>query len=280
MPSPTKSKPAPVPAPDKPARIPTPTRAGYQRRAFLQALMGDAGARLDLDRAPRIGKLGNVKIGTQGARGLALVYAGLAFHDCPGKTAACRSFCYAQGVRYLDAAAHRTGACFLYSWLSRFDLPRLESIITAEIGARMYRARLLGVPVVVRVHEAGDYVSAEHAEMWRRIAEAHPAVIFYGYTRSDRVPAIRPALQALAALPNFHLRASFDPGQIPGTLQRSGLPAAIVSGTAYKHGTPKGAARIPGTVNCPEQATRGAISCVDCGLCWHPSRPAIRFWQH
>lgn len=267
-----------TPAP-APVKVPCPTKAGYRRRAFLQALMGDAGARLDFDKAPKLGKHGNIKIGTQGARGLALVYSGLAWHDCPGRTAACRNFCYAQGVRYLDAAASRAGASFLYSWLARFDLPRLQAIITAEIGARMYRARLLGLRVVVRVHEAGDYVSLQHAEMWRAIAEAHPDVAFYGYTRSDRVPAIRPALQALAALPNFHLRASFDPGQMPAGLQRNNLPAAVVIGTAYKR-TPKGPARVEGAVNCPEQATKGAINCMDCGLCWHPSRPAIRFWQH
>lgn len=279
---PTLTQPSRRRQPRHPDAPPGLTKAGYRRRTFLAALMADAGAQLDRLDVPTIGQPGNTKIGTAGRHGLALVYSGLAYHDCPGRTPACSAVCYAERFRFLDAASKRRGARHLYSFMARHRPELLREIITAEIQHHAHRARMRGLPAVVRIHEAGDFINAAHALLWADIARAFPDVRFWFYTRSDRAGVMLGAsIATLAALPNVHGRASHDPGVLPADLGNgSTLPAAIVIGKGYAGHARTGPAHIPGAVNCPEQLTNGAINCVDCGLCWHPSRPAIRFRLH
>lgn len=274
--------PAPVAPPEKAPTSRGLTKAGYRRREFLRTILNDAAARLDKLDVPALGTPGNSKIGTAGRHGLALVYSGLAWHDCPGRTEACSRICYAEGIRYLDAAAKRRGARHLYSYLARNRPALLREILTAEIQHHAHRARMRSLRAVVRIHESGDFINPAHVAVWIEIARAFPDVAFWFYTRSHKGGALLShALATLASLPNVHGRASHDPEVIPDDLGAGSLmPAAIVSGSQRAGRARKGEAHIPGAVNCPEQMTRGALQCVDCGLCWHAFRPAIRFWQH
>jgi hypothetical protein len=256
-----------------------PTKLEFQTDAFFAALMQDAKRVLERVPPPEIGKLGNSKIHARGLKALTLVYSGTAFHDC-FPTSGC-GVCYAQGFRYLSAAAKRHGSSWVYSYLARNEIQVLKNIILSEIRAALKQARMLGLRLAVRIHEAGDFFSIEQITMWEEIARQNPDVIFWAYTRSDLVPQLTQALQCLASVENVHLRASFDPTMSADdvTLSRNGMPGAVVVGRKH-NGKRTGPDRVAGTVNCPEQLTDSKIGCADCGLCWNENRPNIRFWKH
>lgn len=262
-----------------------PNKAEYMTDDFKADAHARAASALDgVDpRDIALGKYGNSKIHAEGTRALTLVYSGLAHHDCPGATDSCRKTCYAMGFRYLDAAGKSKGTSFKYSYLAHHDIPRLEAVIMREIEAGMRKAKLKRLPLAVRIHEAGDFVSVYHVAMWDRIATAFPQVKFWAYTRSDMVSLVMAAqILMFTGKPNVSVRSSHDPlpnDGIPDDLERNGLPAAIIVGKSH-HGKLSGPARVAGAVNCPEQVTRGEIGCADCGLCFHPARPAIRFYKH
>lgn len=268
----------------------TPTKEGYKDILFFNALMEDAGKALERYPTPSIGKRGNSKIHARGTKAITLVYSGTAWHDCY-PTAGCDK-CYAMRFRYLHAIAHRKGKAWLYSYMIRNSIPELEWIIGQEIDKAVIDGRLYRLQVAVRIHEAGDYISAEHVAMWDRIVKKYPKVIFWSYTRSDKASdTLREAIVSFSENDNVHIRASFDPmldTAISGLdkktihieqMYRNGMPGAIVVGSKFK-GKIKGPAKVSGAINCPEQITNGAIGCADCGLCWHPSKPVIRFYQH
>lgn len=275
---------------EAPVKHVTPTKEEYKQKLFFDALMADAAKALERIPAPEIGKLGNSKIHARGTKAITLVYSGIAWHDC-FPTEGCGK-CYAMRFRYLHALAHRKGRAWLYSYMSREAIPQLEYIINSEIARELIRANMLRIRLAVRIHEAGDFISPDHVAMWHRIAKNNPSVVFWGYTRSDKVSdAMRNAIVSFSQNDNVHMRASFDPvrnsaivGLDKKTVHieqktRNGMPGAIVVGTKFK-GVLKGPAKVEGTINCPEQITHGAISCADCGLCWHASKPVIRFYEH
>jgi hypothetical protein len=258
----------------------TPTKDNYKNILFFNALMQDASKALERIPAPEIGKRGNSKIHERGSKAITLVYSGVAWHDC-FPTKGCDN-CYAMGFRYRHALAHRNGKAWLYSYMSRHAIDQLEYIINSEISEQFIRAKRLGVKLAVRIHESGDFISPSHVAMWDRIAKNNPGVIFWCYTRSDKASdSLRQAIMTFADNFNVHCRASFDPVDDTADVirYRNGMPGAIQIGTKYR-GKLKGPAKVSGTVNCPEQITNGDIGCADCGLCWHPSKPVIRFYQH
>ena len=270
-----------------------PNKAEYMSPAFLADVHSYAAAALAGVPADNItlGKYGNSKIHAQGTNALTLVYSGLAHHDCPGATAACRASCYAMGWRFMDAHGKRKGTSWKYSYLAHHDIERLEAVVMREVSYAERRAARLGLPLAVRIHEAGDFVSPAHVSLWGRIADAYPHVVFWAYTRSDMACEITAAaIRLLADRPNMHVRASFDPvpdSAVAGcsgsvkleSLSRNGLPGAVVVGRK-RAGIITGPKRVEGAVNCPEQVTGGRVGCADCGLCWHASRPVIRFYRH
>jgi hypothetical protein len=270
----------------------TPTKDEYKTKAFLMALLDDADRAIKYAPIPRLGKDGNSKIHHRGAKAMTLVYSGLAWHDCM-PTAGCDS-CYAMGYRYLNSHGWRKGTSHLYSFLARYHPDLLEGIIRSEIKDGAREANRLRIQLAIRVHEAGDFINVKHVEMWHNIIRANPNTIFWAYTRSDKMSdEMKQAIQEMAKEPNMHIRASEDPAEPDDVvLERNGMPTAIISGRISKNNkklkspsNPKGKKlvgqmKIDGTVNCPEQMTFGKIGCADCGLCWHASKPAIRFWKH
>jgi len=61
-----------------------------------------------------------------------------------------------------------------------------------------------------RLHVVGDFYSVDYVENWVEIASRFPDMIFFGSTRSWRVPGLESAVAMFAALPNVHMRASID----------------------------------------------------------------------
>jgi hypothetical protein len=43
-----------------------------------------------------------------------------------------------------------------------------------------------GIPIVIRLHDSGDFYSPEYVEKWRRIIAMFPDILFYAYSKSHR----------------------------------------------------------------------------------------------
>jgi hypothetical protein len=139
---------------------------------------------------------------------------GTAVNVCPN-AGACVHLCYARNGTYLFPSV-RAAHIRNLEWTMR-DLDGWREAMTAELRRPKYRptgnprlAHLMDVfdldewadawlacgGAAVRVHDAGDFYSDDYLEAWLRIADAHPDVLFYAYTKevsrlravADRAP--------------------------------------------------------------------------------------------
>ena len=205
-------------------------------------------------------KAGNSKTGTQGNYGAVRITKGLPVHDCPDATPACSRACYA--LKFATWGTLKQGIAGHYSRLAHEDPERLYQLLRRDV-----QATLVYEPdgFLLRVHEAGDFVSPAHAAVYVRLAAEYPAVTFFGYSRAWTNQSIVPHLITLNELPNVTIRESIDESRPTGT----GLAPVAYFGP--KEMEPAGPFR------CPEQL--GGPKCADCGLCWRVNRPVV-FQQH
>lgn len=164
--------------------------------------------------------------------------------SCPGASEYCAAVCYARHGHFMFGNVQSKYAANLAAFRSG----------TLEDGLRQ---ELLKLPAgtVIRLHTSGDFLSVAYVRMWARLAAAFPALTFYAYTRSWRVPAILRALEDFRTLANVTLWASHDPTMPTAP---AGWPVARIVPTF---------ADAPAEAHCPEQTGRRA-SCADCGLCF------------
>lgn len=90
---------------------------------------------------------------------------------CPN-AGACSVGCYARQGTYLFSnvkAKHQANL------IATKDLKSFEAAIKAEL--------LKIKPTHVRIHDAGDFYSLDYFKVWVKLAEAHPAIVFYAYTK-------------------------------------------------------------------------------------------------
>ena len=186
-------------------------------------------------------------------------------------SATCRSECYARKGRFSLAsvrAAHRRN-------LRAAREPQFADRLVEEIGR--------GSASVVRIHVSGDFFSADYVRAWSLVAEAHPRVTFFAYTRSWRSGDIRPALDSFAVLSNVRLWFSAD--------RETGLPTDLPYGvrvawleTAREEVVPDGVdlvfrprrlrrrpnSRVPLSLVCPADVNQPEkkVTCGSCGNCW------------
>ena len=194
---------------------------------------------------PRIGTDTIAKLG----RGV-LTYSRAPLDTCPGASAWCAAACYAQGPyrRYPQSRA-------------RWDANGATSAVPALPQPRKDGARTL-----LRLHVSGDFDTAPYVHTWRRALEERPDVLAWGYTRSWRVPRLRKALDALRALPNVQLFASWD-----ASMGDERPPEGWR--VAYIHPAPVQA------YACPEQDGRKA-DCASCRYCFDGRRGDVSFRVH
>jgi hypothetical protein len=110
---------------------------------------------------------------------------------CPGSTPECRAICYA--VRPVAEQG------------PVFDMWRGNTITGDDVP------EIPASAVLLRAHISGDFDTRAYIENWTARLKARPEVTFWAYTKSWRVPELRPALERLRALPNVQLFASMDP---------------------------------------------------------------------
>lgn len=140
---------------------------------------------------------GNDKLGDR-----VLSFSLPAVRTCPGSSQRCRDLCYADRPQSRFSSP-TVQACYQrnLAFSRRADFAR---VVTALL-ARTTRKALL-----VRLHVSGDFYNRAYVRKWLRVVKATPRATFWCYTRSWRVPEIRPVLEELGALPNMHLWYSYD----------------------------------------------------------------------
>lgn len=126
-----------------------------------------------------------------------------AITTCPGRSALCESLCYAlQGRYHLPTMKDRLAQNHEMSLAENF-VPRMLQ----ELKDKQVR--------VCRVHVSGDFYSVPYTRKWLQIVRQARHVRFYMYTRSHRVPRLRPLIAQLAKRPNCYVWLSWDRNMPP-----------------------------------------------------------------
>ena len=134
---------------------------------------------------------------------------------------------------------------------------------------------------IVRIHVSGDFDTVGYIQSWIDLATNRPDVVFFGYTRSWRVPELLPKLEEFGALQNVHLWASMDKTikELPPKHWRK----AWIEGDERltKEEGRKTLTTIEGVkaIVCPEEA--GLVKdCETCGYCFEKTKGDLVFLEH
>ncbi len=87
-----------------------------------------------------------------------------------------------------------------------YDLPKLEKDLETQLTGIVKKSK----NPVVRIHQSGDFISADYIKMWTRLADKFKTVVFYGYTKVDKI--FEEEIKELDALPNVNIIPSFLKG--------------------------------------------------------------------
>lgn len=133
----------------------------------------------------------NAKIRKSGAKhGVALYNFGIpafksqsGFITCPA-AGTCAKGCYAQQGAYIFSNVKPA-----FEW--RLEMTRnaeaFIELMSAEIQVARAKARVKGQPVVIRIHDSGDFYSVSYWKSWEAIICQFPDVKFYAYTKQVRL---------------------------------------------------------------------------------------------
>lgn len=220
---------------------------------------------------------GNLKLGGRRIWGFALPSG--TPDVCPGMSPTCSGHCYAVAVERFRpdvAARYRRN---LRASRRRDFVRRVVAFLVA------HRVR------VVRIHVGGDFYSARYARKWLAIMRRSPRVVFYFYTRSWRIPAIKGVIDQMSALPNCAAWASCDrdtgvPNDVPVGVRLAWLSVAgddapptgvdlvfRVRALRRRLVPPGGPPVCPAEDGVPRPRR---TTCDVCERCWHPAPDARR----
>jgi hypothetical protein len=116
------------------------------------------------------------------------------FNTCP-KAGACAVGCYA------------TMGAYRFSNVARAFEERLTATLAPEFSARMVAEIKARRVERLRIHDSGDFYSAEYVAKWFDVMRACPDVAFYAYTK--QVVLFKALTTQNAVPPNFTLIYSF-----------------------------------------------------------------------
>ena len=135
----------------------------------------------------------------------------VAGETCPGASEACLAVCYAK-----KGEAFRPSV--KVNHIRNLERVKADSSWKDDI---INQINTYGIKTV-RIHPDGDFFEVSYVLDWIDIVNACPGTKFFGYTKSWRVKGMLVALDALRALPNVSLLASWD-----STWTKSRLPNGV-----------------------------------------------------
>lgn len=105
--------------------------------------------------------------------------------SCPGATAVCLAICYALAIanRYRDSGRlllHNTRQIMA----AGDDVDRIVRLLRPLIVRFRRESARHGLPLLYRLHWAGDFITLAYALAWAQIIAENPDIDFWGYTRS------------------------------------------------------------------------------------------------
>lgn len=207
---------------------------------------------------------GNSKLGKK-----IFTYSIPAGTTCPGKSKPCE-MCYAQeGFFQMPSVAKSHQR----NWDETKDPGFAEWAID-----ELYRLKAK----VVRVHVAGDVYDVAYAKKWLKIFKGCPDVRFFIYSRSWRIPEIRPFLVEMSKCSNVKMWWSVDwdtgkPANKPKTVRLAYMQINAADIPKFKvdlvfrvdelrNTIVK---RVNGALVCPvENGVTENMNCMKCGFCW------------
>ena len=169
-----------------------------------------------------------------------------AMETCPGKTEFCDRYCYATKGRF--------------AWKKTKEELRMNLMAAQckDFAGKIAAAIRQAEPQAFRLHVSGDFYDYAYVGKWIQIAQLCPGVMFFGSTRSWRIPALNGRLQELAALPNVCLRASTDFTHVDQPDE--GWSVLSIEGRGEK---------------CPHDY--GLVDhCMNCGKCWRNKKLDVK----
>lgn len=210
--------------------------------------------------------VGNKKIGNSGTHaGVILKTVGIPVVDCPGASD-CKLACFAVPLFLINSNVDsKWQNNKLYSYLAHKNPKKLLEKLTEELKEFEVIHELTKkdyAQIVLRIHEAGDFVSVKHILVYLYLAKRFPKIQFFGYSHNFHLKEQREYLEMLNSLPNVHVRESLDKGT-----------KKTYYSTSYF-----GKEKPEGYIDCPEQ-TKG-INCASCGICWRAPKAQIYFRPH
>jgi hypothetical protein len=104
---------------------------------------------------------------------------------CPG-AGACQLFCYARKGGYVMFPASSMSAAQALNFLVN-DPVGYSARVNQEIKAIKSKTDKIGVQLVVRWHDAGDFFSKDYLNLAYDVARSNPDVQFYAYTKMGDV---------------------------------------------------------------------------------------------
>lgn len=113
--------------------------------------------------------------------------------------ASCAAACYA-------VKAYKQYPSVRNLWDDNFDIAKNDLFkLYDDIVAQLKTTK----KKIVRIHQSGDFFSQAYIQLWADIASNFPDVIFYGYTKVEKLLDISP----LDKLPNVNIIRSMINGQ-------------------------------------------------------------------
>lgn len=189
---------------------------------------------------------------------------------CPGKTETCDSRCYAQKGHYRQKNVSTALA-------TNLERSRQKDFVR-EMNFELARRKALAV----RIHAAGDFHDLVYLRKWHSIVGMNPAVTFYTYTRSWRIPELREGLTLLAnECKNIRMWWSIDresgyPQQVPRSVKTCYLstgahdePPREADLVFRDHPCRREVQKwMNGVLVCPPENGATSVTCEQCGVCW------------
>ncbi len=193
-----------------------------------------------------------------------------AFSTCPGATLACLTVCYALGFLFSvrqNLAKHKD------NWERSDQHAQFAEDLIAEIRWKVVQ--------ILRIHVAGDFFGIAYITTWIKIARSCKRVKFLFYTRSWRVPELRPHLIELASLSNVYAFWSEDRDTGPADMpvgrrcflcvdveDEARVPPGVL---VFREDARRPRKWINGSWVCPkEQGTGSNVTCSACRRCVIP----------
>lgn len=121
----------------------------------------------------------------------------------------CMKGCYAQQGRYLMSPVYLK------------EERRLQATLRDDFVDRMNSELSRRHPTYVRVHDSGDFYSAEYLAKWMDIARANPGTRFFSYTKA--IPLVR----AYGSIPKNWFMVYSEGGRCDSMIQRGDTRARI-----------------------------------------------------